>query len=146
MPDRAWKKGARGQSWFNGDTINTSIGQGFMLATPLQLAVMSSRIASRGKVRTPQLVKAINGEALPVLEAEKDISISDRHWDYVHSAMENVVQQQGHARSISEGLSYRIAGKTGTAQAISINAEENDSTKIAERQWITRRLCLCPGG
>lgn len=137
MPDRAWKKGARGQSWFNGDTINTSIGQGFMLATPLQLAVMSSRIASRGKVRTPQLVKAINGEALPVLEAEKDISISDRHWDYVHSAMEDVIHSnKGTARSISEGLSYRIAGKTGTAQAISINAEEKyDSTKIAQRQW-----------
>ena len=137
MPDRAWKKGSRGQNWFNGDTINTSIGQGFMLATPLQLAVMSSRIASRGKVRTPQLVKAINGEALPVLEAEKDISISDRHWDYVHSAMEDVIHSsKGTARSISQGLGYRIAGKTGTAQAISINAEEKyDSTKIAERQW-----------
>ena len=137
MPDRAWKKGARGQNWFNGDTINTSIGQGFMLATPLQLAVMSSRIASRGKVRTPQLVKAINGEALPVIEAEQDISISDRHWDYVHRAMEDVIHSsKGTARSISQGLSYRIAGKTGTAQAISINAEEKyDSTKIAERQW-----------
>ena len=61
MPNRAWKKGAHGQSWFNGDTINTSIGQGFMLTTPLQLAVMSARIASRGDVRTPRLVKSING-------------------------------------------------------------------------------------
>jgi penicillin-binding protein 2 len=137
MPNRAWKKGSRGQSWFNGDTINTSIGQGFMLATPLQLAVMSARIASRGKVRTPQLVKAINGQQQPILEAEKDINISEKHWDYMHRAMQDVVHSsRGTARSINKGLNYKIAGKTGTAQAISINAEDKyDNTKIAERQW-----------
>lgn len=137
MPNRAWKKGSRGQSWFDGDTINTSIGQGFMLATPLQLAVMSARIASRGKVRTPQLVKAINGQQQPILEAQEDIQISDKHWDYVHRAMEKVVHSsQGTARSIRNGLTYKIAGKTGTAQAISIDAEDKyDSTKISERQW-----------
>ncbi len=137
MPNRDWKKNSRGQSWFNGDTINTSIGQGFMLATPLQLAVMSARIASRGKVRIPQLVKAINGQQQPILEAQQQIAISDKHWDYVHSAMEDVVHSsRGTARSISADLSYRIAGKTGTAQAISIDAEEKyDSTKLAERQW-----------
>jgi penicillin-binding protein 2 len=137
MPSRAWKKGSRGQSWYNGDTINTSIGQGFMLATPLQLAVMSARIASRGQVRTPQLVKAINGIDQPIITAEKDISISDQHWDYVHKAMQNVVHSgRGTARSINKGLTYRIAGKTGTAQAISIDAEDKyDNTKIAERQW-----------
>ena len=137
MPSRAWKKGSRGQSWYNGDTINTSIGQGFMLATPLQLAVMSARIASRGEVRTPQLVKAINGIDQPTITAEKDISISDQHWDYVHKAMQNVVHSgRGTARSINKGLTYRIAGKTGTAQAISIDAEDKyDNTKISERQW-----------
>ena len=137
MPSRAWKKGSRGQSWYNGDTINTSIGQGFMLSTPLQLAVMSARIASRGEVRTPQLVKAINGIDQPTITAEKDISISDQHWDYVHKAMQNVVHSgRGTARSINKGLTYRIAGKTGTAQAISIDAEEKyDNTKIAKRQW-----------
>ena len=60
MPSREWKQGARQEAWFNGDTINVSIGQGFMLTTPLQLAVMSARIASRGKMLQPQLVKAIN--------------------------------------------------------------------------------------
>ncbi|MDG1819348.1 MAG: penicillin-binding protein 2 [Porticoccaceae bacterium] len=137
MPSRAWKKGSRGQSWFNGDTINTSIGQGFMLATPLQLAVMSARIASRGEVLTPKLVKAINGEEQPLLKAESDINISEKHWDYMHQAMQDVVHSsRGTARSISNGLTYKIAGKTGTAQAISIDAEDKyDSSKIAERQW-----------
>jgi penicillin-binding protein 2 len=99
--------------------------------------VMSARIASRGKVRTPQLVKAINGQQQPILEAEKDINISEKHWDYMHRAMQDVVHSsRGTARSINKGLNYKIAGKTGTAQAISINAEDKyDNTKIAERQW-----------
>jgi penicillin-binding protein 2 len=137
MPSRAWKKGARGQNWYNGDTINTSIGQGFMLATPLQLAVMSARIASRGEVRTPQLVKAINGLEQPIIETQENINISAKHWDYMHKAMQDVVHSnRGTARSINKDLNYKIAGKTGTAQAISIDAEDKyDSSKIAKRQW-----------
>ncbi|MDA7853284.1 penicillin-binding protein 2 [Porticoccaceae bacterium] len=137
MPSRAWKKGARGQSWFNGDTINVSIGQGYMLATPLQLAVMSARIASRGDVRTPRLVKAINGVETNATDIVGKIQIDDKHWDYVHQAMQDVVHSvRGTARSINTGLSYKIAGKTGTAQVISINAEEQyDSSKLDKRQW-----------
>ncbi len=137
MPSRAWKRGARGQSWFNGDTINTSIGQGFMLTTPLQLAVMTARIASRGDVRTPRIVKAINGIDIgPDSEIGK-IEIDDRYWDYVHKAMEDVVHSgRGTARSINTGLDYRIAGKTGTAQVISIDTDDKyDSSKLEKRQW-----------
>jgi len=137
MPSRAWKKGAHGQSWFKGDTINTSIGQGFMLTTPLQLAVMSARIASRGDVRTPRLVKSINGVEQPAAEGGAKIDISPRHWDYMHKAMQDVVHSsRGTARSINKGLDYKIAGKTGTAQAISIDAEEKyDSSKLNKNQW-----------
>ena len=137
MPNRAWKKGTHGQSWFNGDTINTSIGQGFMLTTPLQLAVMSARIASRGDVRTPRLVKSINGIDQPAPQAAANIDISAKHWDYMHRAMQDVVHSsRGTARSINKGLNYKIAGKTGTAQAISIDAEEKyDSSKLNKNQW-----------
>ena len=137
MPSRAWKKGAHGQNWFNGDTINTSIGQGFMLTTPLQLAVMSARIASRGDVRTPRLVKSINGIEQPAPQAATNIDINTKHWDYMHQAMQDVVHSsRGTARSINKGLDYKIAGKTGTAQAISINAEEKyDSSKLNKNQW-----------
>ena len=137
MPNRAWKKGAHGQSWFDGDTINASIGQGFMLTTPLQLAVMSARIASRGDARTPRLVKSINGVEQTPLQTEDNIEVSAKHWDYMHQAMQDVVHSsRGTARSISKGLDYKIAGKTGTAQAISIDAEEKyDSSKIDKRQW-----------
>ena len=137
MPNRAWKKGAHGQSWFNGDTINTSIGQGFMLTTPLQLAVMSARIASRGDVRTPRLVKSINGIDQPAPQADANIDIDAKHWDYMHRAMKDVVHShRGTARTINNGLDYKIAGKTGTAQAISIDAEEKyDSSKLDKNQW-----------
>jgi penicillin-binding protein 2 len=137
MPSRAWKKGAHGQSWFNGDTINASIGQGFMLTTPLQLAVMSARIASRGDVRTPRLVKSINGIEQSAPQTGAHIDISAKHWDYVHRAMQDVVHSiYGTARIINQGLDYKIAGKTGTAQAISIDAEEKyDSSKLSKNKW-----------
>lgn len=137
MPSRQWKQSARGQRWFNGDTINTSIGQGFMLATPLQLAVMSARIASRGKMVMPKLVKSINGAALADSEILEQVKINPQYWDYVHQAMKDVVHsERGTAKGISAGLNYNIAGKTGTAQVISIKAEEEyDSSKIDKSQW-----------
>ena len=137
MPNRAWKKGAHGQSWFNGDTINTSIGQGFMLTTPLQLAVMSARIASRGDVRAPRLVKSINGIEQTATQVTTNIDIDTKHWDYMHQAMQDVVHsRRGTARSINVELDYKIAGKTGTAQAISIDAEDKyDSSKLNKNQW-----------
>ena len=137
MPSREWKKNARQQSWFNGDTINASIGQGFMLTTPLQLAVMSARIASKGKMIQPRLVKSINGVPLEPPKLEESISIDDRYWDYIHRAMRDVVHSpRGTAKGISKGLDYEIAGKTGTAQVISINAEdEYDSSKLDKSQW-----------
>jgi penicillin-binding protein 2 len=137
MPSRLWKKQTRGASWFNGDTINVSIGQGFMLTTPLQLAVMTARIASRGHLIQPQIVKAIDGVKNPALEIAERPNISDEYWDYIHDSMRDVVHStKGTARGINKYLTYTMAGKTGTAQVISINAnEEYDRSKISERQW-----------
>ena len=137
MPSREWKQGAKQEAWFNGDTINVSIGQGFMLTTPLQLAVMSARIASKGKLLKPQLVKSIDGVATQPVEVRESINMSDEYWDYVHKAMRDVVHSpRGTAKGISNGLNYEIAGKTGTAQVISISAEEEyDSSKIDKSQW-----------
>jgi penicillin-binding protein 2 len=137
MPSRIWKKQTRGASWFNGDTINVSIGQGFMLTTPLQLAVMTARIASRGSLIQPQIVKAIDGVKNPALKVAERPNISDENWDYIHDSMRDVVHStKGTARGINKHLTYTMAGKTGTAQVISINAnEEYDRSKISERQW-----------
>ena len=137
MPSRIWKKNARGASWFDGDTINVSIGQGFMLTTPLQLAVMTARIASRGDLIQPQIVKSINGVENPTIKVTESSKISDKHWNYIHESMRDVVHSnRGTARGINKDLTYNIAGKTGTAQVISINAnDEYDRSKISKRQW-----------
>ena len=112
-----------------------SIGQGDVLATPLQLAVMTATLATRGTLIKPRLVKQIGDtptekEILGVLEADS------ANWDYVLEAMEGVVHDRNHgtARVISRNLSYRIAGKTGTAQKVGIAQDaEYESDKISAR-------------
>jgi len=137
MPTRKWKKESRNAAWYDGDTINMSIGQGFVLTTPLQLAVMTSRIASKGNIVQPQIVKSINNKAQPTILLPNDSKIDEKNWAYIHRAMKNVVHStKGTAKSISSGLLYQIAGKTGTAQVVSINADEDyDKSKLNKRQW-----------
>jgi penicillin-binding protein 2 len=131
MPSRAWKKGAKGLAWYPGDTVNTSIGQGFTLATPMQLAVATARMASRGEMRSPQLVRKQHAVQPPAGR----IKASDSHWNYIHQAMQDVVHnRRGTAQGISRGLNYHIAGKTGTAQVIGIKQdEEYDVELVAKR-------------
>ena len=137
MPSRDWKKNKRKQDWFNGDTINMSIGQGFMLTTPLQLAVMSARIASRGKTIVPKLLKSIDGRELSPEYTTEPIQYENKYWDYIHQAMIDVVHsEKGTARGISDGINYKLAGKTGTAQVISIHEKDKyDSSKIDKTKW-----------
>lgn len=131
MPSRAWKKGARGLAWYPGDTVNASIGQGFTLTTPMQLAVATARMASRGEIRAPQLVRKQH----TVLPPTGYIQASESNWNYIHQAMEDVVHyRRGTAHKISKGLSYHIAGKTGTAQVVGIKQdEEYDAEMVAKR-------------
>ena len=137
MPSRTWKKENRNASWFNGDTINMSIGQGFMLSTPLQLAVMTARIASKGKIIEPRLVKSVGGIDLVPAKTKQIKEIDPKYWDYIHDSMKGVVHSaRGTATSINRGLTYTMAGKTGTAQVVSIRADEDyDKSKLNKRQW-----------
>lgn len=132
MPSREWKAGARGQPWFPGDTVNTSIGQGYMLATPLQLAVATARVASRGEVWKPRIVRPTDWEEVG---PESRIHARDEHWDWVLEAMEAVVHsERGTARGIGRNAGYRIGAKTGTAQVVGIaQGERYDASRLAER-------------
>ena len=131
MPSRAWKRDAKGLAWYPGDTVNTSIGQGFTLVTPMQMAVAAARLASRGEIRPPQLVRKNGENPLPA----GMIRASDSNWDYIHGAMQEVVHgQRGTAKVINKDLDYHIAGKTGTAQVVGIKQdEEYDRELVAER-------------
>lgn len=120
IPSRAWKRAVMNQTWYPGETLSVGIGQGYMLATPLQLAVATSVLATRGEHREPRLVKWLGDEKLPSPLSEPVIG-DGMHWDAVVEAMREVVHgRRGTARGISRNMSYEMAGKTGTAQVIGI--------------------------
>jgi penicillin-binding protein 2 len=133
-PSKDWKKHARRLPWFPGDSLNVSIGQGDVLTTPLQLAVMTATLANRGKRFEPKLVKAIGDNPVEP-KAVSTYEADARHWQTVNEAMKEVVHGlRGTAKGINKGLVYTIAGKTGTAQVVGIaQNEEYDRNKISER-------------
>jgi Cell division protein FtsI/penicillin-binding protein 2 len=135
-PSRDWKKATRGMHWFPGDSLNVSIGQGDVLTTPLQLAVMTSTLASRGQHIKPRLVKRIGDKDTKKVVVDK-VDVDDLYWDFVLKAMEGVVHsRRGTAHRIGVGTEYRMGGKTGTAQKVGIaQDEEYDANKINERNW-----------
>jgi penicillin-binding protein 2 len=145
VPSREWKRQAfsdrPNQVWFPGETIITSIGQGYMLATPLQLAHATATLAMRGKRFRPHIVAAsenpITGERdLTLPEALPGVEIAnDFYWDSVIAAMHAVMQSEtGTARASGLGAPYAMAGKSGTAQVFSVAQEEKYNEKdVAER-------------
>ena len=138
MPSAAWKRKARNLPWYPGETLIAGIGQGFTLTTPLQLASATATLAMRGARFRPQVVERI--EDLKVrhsvsLVPDPLASPSPRpleHWEAMVAAMTEVVHgERGTAKRIATGLSYRIAGKTGTAQVFGIGQEEEyDEDKV----------------
>ncbi len=145
VPSRAWKRNAfqrrEDRAWFPGETVIASIGQGYMLATPLQLASAAATIAMRGKRFVPHLVTAVedsvNGERIPLTSvALEDVVLKDsRNWDTVIGAMHDVMQgARGTARAAGARAKYQMAGKSGTAQVFSVSQEdEYEEDEIAER-------------
>ncbi|HGG59156.1 MAG TPA: penicillin-binding protein 2, partial [Gammaproteobacteria bacterium] len=138
MPSREWKRRVRGQAWYPGETLITGIGQGAFSATPLQLASAIGALAMKGKRFKPHLVKSIeyvSEREERVIEPEEldDYKLKrDSNWKTVVNSMVNVVHgPRGTARLAGEGVKYKIAGKTGTAQVFGIKQdEEYDSEKI----------------
>lgn len=123
-PDKAWKRETRGTDWVVGDTLNASIGQGFVLASPLQIAVMTARIAS-GRAVSPRLVKSIDGIEQATTPAEA-LDISPTNLEHIRQGMFAVSNsRRGTAyRTRVVDDTMRIAGKTGTSQVRNITAAE----------------------
>jgi len=134
-PSRQWKREQRGSSWYPGDSLNMGIGQGYVLTTPLQLASLMATMGSQGQRIQPLLAKNLSGEPI-VAQTFQLEPMAQKHWDSVVRAMTNVVHHpQGTAQSIRRGLTYKIAGKTGTAQVVGIaQGAEYDSETLKERQ------------
>ena len=145
VPSREWKRQAfrkrEDQVWFPGETIIASIGQGYMLATPLQLANAVAALSMRGQRYRPHLVAAfedpLNGRrTLIAPEPLTRVSIDNSfYWDNILNAMHDVMHSPtGTARDAGRGATYDMAGKSGTAQVFSLaQDEEYDEEQIEER-------------
>ena len=147
VPSTTWKRERfRGrdptdQRWYDGETVIASIGQGYMLATPLQLASAVSTMATRGLRYPPRLVAAFENpmsgqrRMLDTGEPERVEIDNDVYWETVIQAMHDVLQgREGTARAVGSDAPYEMAGKSGTAQVFSVAQEdEYDEDEIEER-------------
>ncbi|MBA3910825.1 MAG: penicillin-binding protein 2 [Rhodobacter sp.] len=147
MPDRQWKLERHKAEWRIGDTINSSIGQGYVLTSPLQLAVMTARIAS-GRAVVPRLVRMVNDKELPVPEMPP-LAITAEYLAAIRQGMNMVVNgEKGTAKSsrIVEPT-LAMAGKTGTSQVRNITAAERAAGVISndDLPWNRRDHALFVG-
>lgn len=140
LPSRDWKQAVRSEPWYPGDSVNMGIGQGFMLATPLQLATATAVVANRGRWAEPRLLQDVVGDdalddVLPP-PSRQDIELKNPDdWEFVVDAMAEVMHgRRGTARRAAAGAPYRMAGKSGTAQVFSLaQDEEYNAEEIRER-------------
>jgi len=150
IPSVQWKAQARGERWNPGETLNTAIGQGDVLTSPLQLAVMTARLAS-GKAIEPRLIKSVDGIEQPVPEAAP-LAVNPAFIAMAQKGMWNVSNgQRGTARRsriVAEGI--EMAGKTGTSQVRNISAAERARgvTRNDQLPWNRRDhglfVCFAP--
>ncbi len=144
MPTMDWKRAKHGEGWMVGDTFNSGIGQGFVLASPLQLAVMSARLAS-GLAVSPRLIKTVNGVEVDY-PAPEPLDVNAANLRAVQGGMIAVSNsQRGTAyRSRIDAEDMRMAGKTGTSQVRNITAAERARgvTSNSDLPWERRDHAL----
>jgi len=148
IPTKDWKQAVKGERWQVGDTFNAGIGQGYVLSTPLQLAVMTSRLANGGKAVTPRLVKQ---KQQPLKEGEEapeipDLGLNKTYLRYVLDGMYDVMNgKKGTGRASKIKVKgWEVAGKSGTAQVRRISKKERLTgvLKAEERPWEERDHAL----
>jgi penicillin-binding protein 2 len=126
IPTAHWKQRRHGTPWYPGDTLNASIGQGYILSTPLQLAAATAALANRGRLVRPHLLRGVEdpetGEIQRPAEQVTEVQLGDAsQYERVIEGMIAVMHgSQGTARRAGQRLSYRIAAKTGTSQLVSL--------------------------
>jgi len=149
IPTRAWKKALIGTPWQQGETLISGIGQGFILTTPLQLAVMTARLANGGEAVTPRLVRPERIDGKDDTPKFKKLAISRASLDVIRDGMNQVTNEHGgtayRARISEKGM--EVSGKSGTAQVRRISRAEREARglKNHERPWRERDHALFVG-
>ncbi len=131
IPSQPWKRARFGKPWYAGETVIASIGQGFVLATPLQLAVMTAALANGGKVMKPQLIKQIEdwqGQLLVQSQPEmiRQIEYSAAAWKAVKDGLIAVVNEPRGTGRVAQLPEVVVAGKTGTSQVVRRKSDEEE--------------------
>ncbi len=147
VPDRSWKLAARGVPWQQGETLVVGIGQGYLQATPLQMAVMTARIANGGRAISPWLARGAHAKAGPEASgAPARVEVSERALRLVREGMYQVVNgARGTARDAAlADPDLAMAGKTGTSQVLRISRAERVTGVRAneEKPWEERDHAL----
>ena len=149
MPNRDWKKNQRGQVWTPGETIVAGIGQGFVLTTPLQLAVMTARLADGKRAIIPRLTKSFNDEAANATQVTPEpefapLNISPSIIKMIRKSMESVMTGPLGTARFHDLPTHGIAGKTGTVQVKRITKEQREAgiTENIDRPWKERDHAL----
>lgn len=155
MPTVKWKRGALDAPWHQGETLHAGIGQGYVLTTPLQLAVMTAHLANGGIQLTPHLTKLVNKRpyadaATKGATAQKSLGISQAHLQLVRESMSEVVNNPVYGtakRSRIKEPGMEMAGKTGTVQVRRISKVERDAGVIKNKDlpWKERDHALFVG-
>jgi penicillin-binding protein 2 len=138
LPSQQWKQKRFGQRWFIGDTISVGIGQGYNLATPLQLASATAILANNGKVFRPHVVKHIENSQtseLTTIEPQPiaEVPLKAQNLKHLRAAMVDVTRPGGTAAWAGMNAKYGFAGKTGTAQVFSLKGQTYNEERVHER-------------
>ena len=130
LPSKTWKKINKDEPWYRGETLIVGIGQGFMTSSPLQLAVATAALANKGRLFQPKILKNIRLPNQLIKEASQkvytQIPIKNiQNWeDVIEGMRQTIYAPKGTAKRLNKGLTYTLAGKTGTAQVFGLDAEE----------------------
>ncbi len=147
LPSREWKRRARSETWYPGETVIAGIGQGFWVVTPIQLAQATATLAARGRAPAPHLLKATQSGfdsevvELPLPPPPARWNMAPANVDAVVDGMVAVMHgPTGSARAAAIDLGYRMAGKTGTAQRVTRRGDE--ALKLEELPFHLRHRAL----
>jgi penicillin-binding protein 2 len=140
LPSPEWKRRVYKQAWYPGETVNVGIGQGYLLVTPLQLAHVASVLAERGKSFRPRLVTALrdaNGviHQLAPVENPPIRGVTDEDWNLVIEGMIGAANWPGGtAYAFVHGTPYTMAGKTGTAEVVTVGRNQSLTAKKTDER------------
>ena len=123
VPTPEWKYSIMNAGWVKGDTVNLGVGQGYLVATPMQLANYASILATKGQYIEPSIVAVSNQKKS--LKTWEDKRFDDTDWSKMHQALLGVIESDyGTARSIRDLKEFQVAGKSGTAELVSLDSKE----------------------